>query len=152
MFLPVLVFFVPFRKAIFSTEIPLALTGDPMACITDGAVPGHVINTYCWITHTFTLPHQQGKPVGSHVAHPGVGDFVQGEDETRYHSYYQWVPFMLFFQVPQFIMVTFFFLEANVFKLGSHTFHWLCIWFEGSESCTSNNLFINYINKIKTCF
>jgi len=74
------------------------LIGDPIACITDGAVPGHVINTYCWITHTFTLPHQQGKPIGTHVAHPGVGDFVQGEDETRYHSYYQWVPFMLFFQ------------------------------------------------------
>ncbi|KAG8321814.1 hypothetical protein J6590_038493 [Homalodisca vitripennis] len=74
------------------------LIGDPISCITDGGVPTHVINTYCWITHTFTLPHQQGKPVGTHVAHPGVGDFVQGEDEATYHSYYQWVPFMLFFQ------------------------------------------------------
>uniref|UniRef100_A0A1B6GUF3 Innexin n=1 Tax=Cuerna arida TaxID=1464854 RepID=A0A1B6GUF3_9HEMI len=74
------------------------LIGDPISCITDGGVPTHVINTYCWITHTFTLPHQQGKPIGSHVAHPGVGDFVQGEDEATYHSYYQWVPFMLFFQ------------------------------------------------------
>lgn len=74
------------------------LIGEPIACINDGAVPGHVINTYCWITHTFTLPHQTNKPVGSHVAHPGVGGFVQGEDEKRYHSYYQWVPFMLFFQ------------------------------------------------------
>jgi hypothetical protein len=73
--------------------------GDPINCITDGGVPGHVINTYCWITSTFTLPHQQGKPVGTHVAHPGVGSYVEGDNETRYHSYYQWVPFMLFFQV-----------------------------------------------------
>lgn len=75
-----------------------SLIGDPISCITDGGVPGHVINTYCWITSTFTLPHQQGKPVGTHVAHPGVGSYVEGENETRYHSYYQWVPFMLFFQ------------------------------------------------------
>lgn len=74
------------------------LIGDPIQCITDGAVPPYVINTYCWITTTFTLPHQHGKPIGSHVAHPGVGNFVQGEDDERYHAYYQWVPFMLFFQ------------------------------------------------------
>lgn len=35
--------------------------GDPIACINDGAVPNHVINTYCWITYTFTLPGQHGK-------------------------------------------------------------------------------------------
>ncbi|PSN43853.1 Innexin inx3 [Blattella germanica] len=75
-----------------------SLIGDPISCITDGGVPGHVINTYCWITSTFTLPHQQGKPIGTHVAHPGVGTYVENDNETRYHSYYQWVPFMLFFQ------------------------------------------------------
>ncbi|GLH11494.1 hypothetical protein R5R35_004186 [Gryllus longicercus] len=74
------------------------LIGDPISCINDGAVPYDVINTYCWITSTFTLPHQQGKPVGTHVAHPGLGSYVPDEDETRYHAYYQWVPFMLFFQ------------------------------------------------------
>ncbi|KDR16624.1 Innexin inx3, partial [Zootermopsis nevadensis] len=75
-----------------------SLIGDPINCIADNSLPGHVINTYCWITSTFTLPHQQGKPVGTHVAHPGVGTYVEGENETRYHSYYQWIPFMLFFQ------------------------------------------------------
>ncbi|KAE8744826.1 hypothetical protein FOCC_FOCC008550 [Frankliniella occidentalis] len=74
------------------------LIGDPISCINDGAVPGHVINTYCWITYTFTLPHQQGQPKGSYVAHPGLGNYVDQEDAPRYHSYYQWVPFMLFFQ------------------------------------------------------
>nr|CAD7268722.1 unnamed protein product [Timema shepardi] len=71
---------------------------DPINCINDGAIPGHVINTFCWITSTFTLPHQQGKPVGTHVVHPGVGTIGDHEKETRYHAYYQWVPFMLFFQ------------------------------------------------------
>lgn len=71
------------------------LIGDAINCISDGAVPGHVINTYCWITYTFTLPENQNKAIGSHVAHPGLGADV---GEKKYHSYYQWVPFMLFFQ------------------------------------------------------
>ncbi|KAK3923971.1 Innexin inx3 [Frankliniella fusca] len=74
------------------------LIGDPISCINDNAVPTHVLNTYCWITYTFTLPHQQGQPKGSYVAHPGLGNYVEHEDAPRYHSYYQWVPFMLFFQ------------------------------------------------------
>lgn len=71
-------------------------SGDPIQCINDGGVPTHVINTYCWITYTFTLPHEQGKRVGTEVAHPGLGN--ENQDKT-YHSYYQWVPFVLFFQV-----------------------------------------------------
>ncbi|XP_039296232.1 innexin inx3 [Nilaparvata lugens] len=74
------------------------LIGEPISCITDRSIPTYVINTYCWITHTFTLPYHINKPQGTHVAHPGVAPYVEGEDETRFHSYYQWVPFMLFFQ------------------------------------------------------
>lgn len=72
------------------------LIGDPISCINDGAIPGHVINTYCWITYTFTLPGQHGRPVGTSVAHSGLGN--EYNQERTYHSYYQWVPFMLFFQ------------------------------------------------------
>ncbi|XP_071875257.1 innexin 3 [Bombus fervidus] len=71
------------------------LIGDPINCLSDGGVPDNVINTYCWITYTFTLPRNNAKPVGTHVAHPGLGGDY---GEKRYHSYYQWVPFMLFFQ------------------------------------------------------
>lgn len=71
------------------------LIGDPIQCINDRGVPGHVINTFCWIKYTFTLPHEQGKLVGYDVAHPGLGNENQ---EKRYHSYYQWVPFVLFMQ------------------------------------------------------
>jgi hypothetical protein len=37
---------------------------------------------------------------GSQVAYPGVGPVMPGE-EPVYHSYYQWVPFVLFFQVSE---------------------------------------------------
>lgn len=70
------------------------LIGDPINCLTDNN-HGHVINTYCWITYTFTLPANNAKPVGTHVAHPGLG---VNDGEKRYHAYYQWVPFMLFLQ------------------------------------------------------
>ncbi|CAB3379383.1 Hypothetical predicted protein [Cloeon dipterum] len=73
------------------------LIGDPINCIGDGAIDRHVINTYCWITYTFTMPSHMHKPIGSSVAYPGVGPIVPGE-EPIYHSYYQWVPFVLFFQ------------------------------------------------------
>lgn len=72
------------------------LIGDPINCLSDGAVQPHVINTFCWITYTFTLPQNLDKAVGSQVAHPGLGN--EYESERTYHSYYQWVPFMLFFQ------------------------------------------------------
>lgn len=71
------------------------LIGEPIQCINDGGVPIHVINTYCWITYTFTLPNELHKPVGTHVAFPGLGNEHQ---EKSYHSYYQWVPFVLFAQ------------------------------------------------------
>lgn len=71
------------------------LIGEPIQCINDRGVDNHVINTYCWITSTFSLPHEQGKHIGTEAAHPGLGNDNQ---ERHYHSYYQWVPFMLFFQ------------------------------------------------------
>lgn len=76
------------------------LIGDPINCLSE-LPSGHVINTYCWITYTFTLPHSIANPVGTHVAHPGLGGDY---GEKRYHSYYQWVPFMLFFQGVLFYM------------------------------------------------
>ncbi|XP_044726738.1 innexin inx3 [Chrysoperla carnea] len=70
------------------------LIGDPIQCIND-SVPGHVINTFCWITYTFTMPGLYNKPIGTHVPHPGLGNDLE---EKQFHSYYQWVPFVLFFQ------------------------------------------------------
>lgn len=85
------------------------LIGSPIDCITDDAISRpEVINTYCWIQHTFTLPGSNARsgPNGDRglaQAYPGVRpeEFQtngQSLGERRIHSYYQWVPFVLFFQ------------------------------------------------------
>ena len=72
-------------------------------------VPGGMMNTYCWIHGTFTLPSQLTGRKGLDYPHPGVGpypsttdrDLVEvtpDGDEIR-HAWYQWVIFILFAQV-----------------------------------------------------
>lgn len=78
------------------------LFGKPIDCITSTSFPRpDALNTYCWIHSTFVLVHNEtGKtPTGSNGAwtHHGVGPAQPGF-EPVYHSYYQWVPFMLFLQ------------------------------------------------------
>ncbi|KAK4030986.1 innexin inx3 [Daphnia magna] len=79
------------------------LIGSPIDCITDDAISRpEVINTYCWIQHTFTLPGSSKLAGGKVVEYPqafqGVGPAYEGQGERRIHSYYQWVPFVLFLQ------------------------------------------------------
>ncbi|XP_063235922.1 innexin inx2 [Bacillus rossius redtenbacheri] len=69
--------------------------GDPIDCITD-EIPLHVMDTYCWIYSTFTIPNRLNGRVGVDVIQPGVSNH-EGE-EVKYHKYYQWVCFVLFFQ------------------------------------------------------
>ena len=45
--------------------------GGNIACIVDG-VPSGIMNTYCWIQGTFTIPSQLTGRVGTDVPHPGV--------------------------------------------------------------------------------
>ncbi len=45
--------------------------GAPIQCIVAG-IPGGIMNTYCWIHGTFTIPSQLAKRVGEDVPHPGV--------------------------------------------------------------------------------
>ena len=83
------------------------VTGKPIECINEIYKDKiHVINTFCWIQSTYTLPGQLGQPVGTHVAAPGVGSYVHGLHEVKYHNYYQWVPFVLFLQVMQHFVLT----------------------------------------------
>jgi hypothetical protein len=50
---------------------------------------------------TFTIcvaiADKSGGTQGNEFAYPGVRPYVQGQDRT-FHAYYQWVPFVLFFQ------------------------------------------------------
>jgi len=45
--------------------------GDPIDCLVDG-VPGGIMDTYCWIHGTFSIPSRWVGEQGSEVAHPGV--------------------------------------------------------------------------------
>lgn len=76
-----------------------SLIGNPIECLNaEFKDKINVINTYCWITSTYTLPHQQGQKVGTHVVASGVGSYVPRLHEVQHHNYYQWVPFVLFLQ------------------------------------------------------
>ena len=83
--------------------------GDPIDCIVDD-VPLNIMDTYCWIYSTFTIPNRIGGRVGKDVVQPGVASHVDGEDEVKYHKYYQWVCFVLFFQA------MFFYLPRYMWK------------------------------------
>lgn len=75
--------------------------GDPIDCIQRDDIPANIIDTYCWIHSTFTLPDAFNKTVGVEVPHPGIDKFVRGERRI-YHKYYQWVCFVLFLQAIMF--------------------------------------------------
>jgi len=77
------------------------LLKDPIECIHDKTVE-HVINGYCWITATYTLPDRLNGNMSdiASVPHPGVATLTEEDDpeSVRVHKYYQWVAFVLFFQ------------------------------------------------------
>ena len=72
--------------------------GDPIDCVVED-IPSSVMDTYCWIHSTFTLPSKILLKKNGETAHPGVGvpDYQAGSE--TYHKYYQWVCFTLFFQM-----------------------------------------------------
>jgi len=79
--------------------------GDPIDCIVE-EIPANVMDTYCWIHSTFSIPGKVMGIEGETMAHPGVAP--QDETGYRYHKYYQWVCFTLFFQallfyIPRFL-------------------------------------------------
>ncbi|XP_019871472.1 innexin inx2 [Aethina tumida] len=84
--------------------------GDPIDCIVD-EIPLNVMDTYCWIYSTFTIPNRMVGKVGRDMVASGVVSHVDGKDEVKYHKYYQWVCFALFFQamlfyVPRYLWKT----------------------------------------------
>ena len=72
--------------------------GTPIMCVATREVPKEVLNTYCWIHPTYTLSSAHWKRVGVDVPHPGV-DKTRDEKDKKHVKYYQWVGFLLFFQV-----------------------------------------------------
>ncbi len=83
--------------------------GDPIDCIVD-EIPLNVMDTYCWIYSTFTIQNQLSSRIGKDTVHPGVAAYVEGKEQVKYHKYYQWVCFVLFFQA------MFFYLPRYLWK------------------------------------
>eukprot|EP00095_Tigriopus_kingsejongensis_P011022 maker-scaffold109_size355148-snap-gene-0.18 protein:Tk11022 transcript:maker-scaffold109_size355148-snap-gene-0.18-mRNA-1 annotation:"innexin inx3" len=73
------------------------LIGSTIDCIS-GSIPGNVLNTYCWIMSTYSIPSRPGGTHGKDYAYPGVEPLRPDTGEKVIHAYYQWVPFVLFFQ------------------------------------------------------
>jgi len=80
--------------------------GSAIQCMINKGQPdvvGPIVQKYCWIMSTFTLPRYYEGVQGQDVMYHGVGPIEEG-DETVYHAYYQWVPLMLMFQAICFYM------------------------------------------------
>ena len=73
--------------------------GDPIDCVVE-EIPQEVMDTYCWIHSTYTVTNMVGGEPGKEVAHAGVAppSHAETDEDIRYHKYYQWVCFTLFFQ------------------------------------------------------
>jgi len=85
--------------------------GDPIDCmVTD--IPGDMMDTYCWIHSTFSVPARWVGKQGIDIPHPGISptaDLEEGQ-EVKYHKWYQWVAFFLFLEV------LFFYLPRYIWK------------------------------------
>jgi len=71
--------------------------GDPIDCIVE-EIPQNVMDTYCWIHSTYSVSDKVGGKIGQEVAHAGVAPPAADGSGRKYHKYYQWVCFTLFFQ------------------------------------------------------
>lgn len=75
--------------------------GKAIECMTNernGVPEERIIQTYCWMHPTFTIPDRMASEVvGRDVAHPGVGPQREG-DSVRHQKYYQWVSIVLIIQ------------------------------------------------------
>ena len=75
--------------------------GEHINCIQDSAaIPTRVLNTYCFISATFSVPKLTPPGKGDMPVY-GLGPYDE-DDDVIYRAYYQWVPFVLFGQAIMF--------------------------------------------------
>lgn len=74
--------------------------GKPIECLHTNDISSGVLNTWCWIHSTYTVPTAFNKIVGIEVPYPGI-DNSRNVLEKKVYKFYQWVALCLFFQVSQ---------------------------------------------------
>lgn len=79
------------------------LFGKPIDCVTTNFERMDLLNTHCWISGSYTFfPNSLSANTGGSQQDSFGSSLGIGPDtpytKKRYHSYYQWVPFMLFLQ------------------------------------------------------
>jgi hypothetical protein len=80
--------------------------GDPIDCIINAEkspVTSDVLDQYCWIHSTHTLPNEPGMKTNGSRPIQGLGT-PKEEEQLIYHKYYQWVGFFLIFQAIAFFL------------------------------------------------
>jgi len=88
-----------FTCTVFAKEV----LGDHIHCISpreETGISREALNSYCYISTTFTLPEASRS---EYQPHPGIGPYGDNTP-TKYHSYYQWVPYLLFLQAISFYL------------------------------------------------
>lgn len=76
-------------------------TGSIIDCLHGGAISDTVINAFCYIQGTFSVPihwRDHDTEIGFDVSQTGVGPYNPEKDYIEVKQYYQWVPFVLFLQ------------------------------------------------------
>ncbi|GFV74751.1 innexin inx2 [Trichonephila clavipes] len=87
--------------------------GDPIDCIPEKQqIPENMLDTFCWVHSTFSLPDSWEKQIGEEVPYPGVDTTKKGQKRV-YHAYYQWVCFVLFLQAILFYVPRYFWKSAE---------------------------------------
>lgn len=71
--------------------------GDPIDCYPLAKKSNYILDPYCWIHDTYTIPSLMDKRVGRDVVAAAGGPAK--EEDIIYHTYYQWVTFFVYLQV-----------------------------------------------------